>query len=280
MSTYWTSYKWGTAFFPNTLKQQTYLLYAFVREADNIVDDWMAWHEQALKELLLMQDQFHQSMNWNHAHWKELISEFSKLCNKKEIPLERVDDFFDAMKADTQESFYKTYSDLQTYMRGSAEVIGLMMCKLIGYKKEQEEEVFRTAKLLWEAMQYTNFLRDIKEDWHEHWRIYMPLERLQQFDCNHHCVQQFCKWNPINSSREQFMAQQISLTKDLYTEANKGINLLNKQGRFAVFVASRMYEGILDVIWQNTYDVFEKDAHTSKKKKLTLFLQALFSYEF
>jgi phytoene/squalene synthetase len=65
-------------------------------------------------------------------------------------------------------------------MYGSAEVVGLMMCKLIGYESEQEAEVFRTACLLGEAMQYTNFLRDIQEDYVEHGRIYMPLERLQQ----------------------------------------------------------------------------------------------------
>ncbi len=275
MSQFWTSYKWWTLFFPKELKEQTYLLYAFVREADNFVDDKNLSWKEANKKLLTMQKHYHDSIKWKYEHWNTLCKEFAQLCIIKDIPTSWVDDFFAAMLADTKESYYKSYKSLQTYMRWSAEVVWLMMCKLIWYDPHQEEEVFRTAKLLWEAMQYTNFLRDVLEDWMLYWRIYMPSDRLQKYDCNHECIKRFCEWNKINSSRETFMAQQISLTKELYKEANTWIKLLNKQGRFAVQIASTLYEWILDRIRVNTYDVFTKDCHTSKFDKFWLFLKAL-----
>jgi len=51
--------------------------------------------------------------------------------------------------------------------------------------------VFRTAKLLGEAMQYTNMLRDIVEDSVEYDRIYIPEDRLVQHDLNHVLLTQY-----------------------------------------------------------------------------------------
>lgn len=222
METYGTSYKWGTVFFPKQLKEETYLLYAFVRVADNIVDDRAMSRHEAKKELVEMRKRF-----WQHLEdaaledGDELCKAFAELCREKGIPRERVDQFFAAMLADCGESIYQTYEELQEYMVGSAEVVGLMMCKLIGYDDAEEEEVFARARLLGEAMQYTNFLRDIKEDWLQYNRLYMPLDRLQQFDCNHEVVKRYCEGADRDANWDRFMAHQIIVTKELYREANQ-----------------------------------------------------------
>jgi len=278
MEKHGTSYKRGTIFFPKELKENTYLLYAYVRRADNVVDDsWVAGHE-AKKELFRLHQLFHAVYGGEKTD-DSLTQEFSQLCHDYEIPTDWVDSFFEAMIADCSESFYQTYEQLQHYMVGSAEVIGLMMCKLIGYDKTEEEEVFTHARLLGEAMQYTNFLRDVKEDWLMHNRVYMPLDRLQEFDCNHECVKRFCEWADINESRERFMAAQINSCTEQYIEANKWILKLNKQWRFAVLVSSRLYQAILDKIRRNQYDVFNRDAHTTKFEKFTVFMKTLFSHD-
>lgn len=278
MEQHWTSYKRGTIFFPKELKEQTYLLYAFVRKADDIVDDMTMPWTQAKKNLLAMKQSFHTAYQWWWNEW-ELCTEFAQLCHDTAIPIERVDSFFDAMVADCSESFYKTYKELQHYMVGSAEVVWLMMCKIIWYNPTEEKEVFFHARLLWEAMQYTNFLRDIKEDRLQYNRLYMPLDRLQQFDCSHDMVRRFCEGADCNDSRDKFMAHQIITTKELYDTANKWIKKLNKKGRFAVLVASHMYEAILDKVWKNQYDVFNRDAHTTKLEKFTVFMRTLFGYD-
>lgn len=68
-----------------------------------------------------------------------------------------------------------------------------MMCELIGYDCDQQDEVYRTATLLGEAMQYTNFLRDIREDYLDYGRIYIPADRLAVYDLTHDDVIQFCQ---------------------------------------------------------------------------------------
>lgn len=157
-------------------------------------------------------------------------------------------------------------------MYGSAEVIGLMMCKLIGYDESQEQEVWRTAKLLGEAMQYTNFLRDISEDLLEYDRIYMPEDRLLQHDLNHILLTQYVQGKPVDERWQKFVSAQVLQCKELYREANKGIQLLHPQGRRAVLVASWMYESILDKIIRNDYDTLTRTARTTKFEKLRTLL--------
>lgn len=278
ISHYGTSYKRGTVFFPKHLRLDTQLLYAFVREADEYVDSNQRDHHQANQELYAMQQAFHLAYWWTNT-WRLLTDEFALLCHTKSINPKRVDAFFDAMRDDTVAQTYSTYKDVQKYMYGSAEVIGLMMCQLIGYDTTMQDEVFRTAKLLGEAMQFTNFMRDIQEDWEELWRIYMPQDFLNKSNISQTILKQYCiKTRYSDTQRRDFMKSQIARMRILYTQANIWIRYLDNSWRFWVFLASKLYEWILDVIEENNYDVFTKDCHTSKFMKFKKFIWALLSY--
>ena len=296
MQQHGTSYYVANWFFPSELRDDVFALYAFVRIPDDVVDGPAADPVLARQELdemwRIFVDVYAVGNEQNtttalnplplrgssplsggdSADWQNVSREMSRLCHQYEIPLEWVEDFFAAMYADLDQKVYRTYEDLQGYMYGSAEVIGLMMCKLIGYDESQEQEVWRTAKLLGEAMQYTNFLRDISEDLLEYDRIYMPEDRLVQHDLNHILLTQYVQGKPVDERWQTFVSAQVLQCKELYREANKGIQLLHPQGRRAVLVASRMYESILDKIIRNDYDSLTRTARTTKFEKLrTLF---------
>jgi phytoene synthase len=280
ISTYGTSYKRWTVFFPAQLRQDTQLLYAFVREADEYVDSNQRDHTQAQLELDTMLQAFHSAHQWIPT-WRKLTDEFAILCNQKSINPDRVDAFFFAMKQDTIPVSYNTYQQVQQYMYGSAEVIGLMMCQLIWYDITKQDEVFRTAKLLWEAMQFTNFLRDIQEDREELGRIYMPSDHLSTYNLSHTLMKQYLiDKKPVDTAWKEFMQSQVARMRLLYVEANTGIKHLNTSWRFGVYLASKLYEWILDVIENNHYDVFKQDCHTSKIQKFFLFTKAITTYGF
>lgn len=119
------------------------------------------------------------------------------------------------MNADLTKKHYTTYRELQEYMHGSAEVIGLMMGKIIG----MDEQGVKAAKKLGEAMQYTNFLRDIKEDYCVHKRLYIPSERLQPFGLGHADIIRYCEGESVTAARKAFMKHEIHSTRTLYDEA-------------------------------------------------------------
>lgn len=83
------------------------------------------------------------------------------------------------MITDTHILSYETYDQLRTYMYGSAMVVGEMMCYVVG--THDIPAALPAAHALGEAMQLTNFLRDVREDRIDLQRIYMPNDDLGKY---------------------------------------------------------------------------------------------------
>lgn len=280
MNQYGTSYKRGTLFFNQETKHDTYILYTFLRVIDNIVDNPATDLQDAARAVNQLRDQFHTLYNHTAPIDNLLLQETVHLAHKYDMPATWFNDFFDAMLADTKQTTYETYEQLQWYMRWSACVVWLMMTKIIWYDTAYEEETFAAATQLGEAMQYTNFLRDIKEDWLEYWRLYIPSDRLAAFSCSQHMIKNFATWTPISTQRRDFMDYQITHLQDQYAQANKGIKQLNPQWRLPVLIASNLYARILKRIKQLWGDVFTRSARTKPYEKILTLIGTIATYKF
>lgn len=270
MQRYGTSYYYATLFFPKDIQEEVMELYRFVRIPDEIVDhitslDLNLHYTQAKIKLQDMHNDVLQAIKENnqdhHTRWQT-----AKLFNTYHITHSYVTDFFQAMIQDCTVHRYETYIQLQWYMYGSAEVVWLMMCDILQSPKHAHAQ----ARLLGEAMQYTNFLRDIYEDYVQYWRIYMPDDRLKVYELTHNDIIHFCQTNTINKSFKKFMQAQIKHCRDMYIQANKGITLLPEQAQLPVLLASKLYEGILDKIVSIDYNVFANSARTNKRQKVKI----------
>ncbi len=113
------------------------------------------------------------------------------------------------------------------------------------------------------ALQLTNILRDVQEDW-ENGRLYLPAEELRMFNLSEDDIAA----GNIDHRWRAFMRFQIRRARQLYAEALPGVALLGKSGRFAIAAAAELYRAILDDIEEHDYDVFNRRAHTTKQEKL------------
>jgi phytoene synthase len=261
------SYALATKFFPREKRLATEALYAFFRIPDDLVDVTYGKDKQTGMKAL---------EGFTHA-WREAMDSGTSTdpilrCTAWafrhfSIPMEYGEAFLEAMKQDTHIERYETYEDLRQYMYGSAVVVGLMMSYVVGFSGKK---ALVHAQALGEAMQLTNFLRDIGEDWRERQRIYLPLEDLKQFNVTEKEVAQGVQ----SEQMKDLLRFEIKRADALYAAAEPGITLLSKDGQFAVRAASRLYQNILREIERNDYDVFTKRARTSKMKKLQLLLSA------
>jgi phytoene synthase len=167
------------------------------------------------------------------------------------------------MIQDITVSRYATYAELEEYMYGSAAVVGIMMSYVIGFK---DEGTLERAKALGEAMQLTNFLRDIQEDYRDRGRIYVPLEDLARFGVSEDDFRE----QKMSPEFIELMRFEIDRARKLYAYAEPGIAELAPSGRFAIRLASRVYAAILIKIEQAGYNVFLGRVKTTKFEKLTL----------
>jgi len=113
------------------------------------------------------------------------------------------------------------------------------------------------------ALQLTNILRDIQEDW-ANGRLYLPQDELCAFGISEHHIAQ-----GINDRAwTEFMKFQVARAHHIYEEAWPGIAMLNSTGRLAVAAAATFYRGILTKIEANRYDVFKGRTFVSQWGKV------------
>jgi phytoene synthase len=135
-----------------------------------------------------------------------------------------------------------------------------MAMHIIGY---ESDEAIPYAVKLGVALQLTNILRDVAEDW-ENGRLYLPQDELTTFSLTEADI----KAGIVDDRWREFMKFQITRIRQLYTDALPGITLLNKNGRFAIAAAAELYQAILNDIENHDYDIFSRRAYITKWEKL------------
>lgn len=229
-------------------------LYSFCRRADNIVDGGTpdaagqldAWRTQATIAAPPCDDLV--AVAWSDTR------------RRYGIPPRYADQLIDGIACDLTCRRYATFNDLAAYAYGVASTVGLMSLHIIGYTSA---DAIPYAIKLGIALQLTNILRDVREDW-TLGRIYLPLDELVAY----RLTQADLATGRVDARWRAFMGFQIARARRLYAEAWPGIALLHHDGRFAIAAAGGLYRAILDGIERHDYDVFHRRAHVSAAGKL------------
>jgi phytoene synthase len=190
-------------------------------------------------------------------------------------------DMIGGMRMDLYKNRYENYDELYEYCYRVAGTVALMSTPIMGvdpaYKGELEP-VYKAALALGTANQLTNILRDVGEDAETRSRVYLPLDELDQFGIAEEEVLRgmFSSTNgKIDDRWTAFMQFQIARARDIFREAEEGVNLLSQDARYPVWSALIIYSQILDAIEENEYNNFTKRAYVPKLKKLSSLPYAL-----
>lgn len=255
------TYYFSTQFFPRHLRKSVYALYGFVRYPDELVDN----PSPGSNPTDLLNDYRKATLHSLHVDCECLpvLKAFADAARCHHIPEEYAMAFLDAMELDLTRSRYETFEDLLTYTYGSASVVGLMMCCIIGAPRPVS---FQAAHDLGLAMQLTNFLRDIGEDWRERQRIYIPLDEMKTFGY----TEADLAAGIVNENFKALMRFQIERARSFYASADTGIKMIPANSQLPVKLARILYSRILNRIEENDYDVFRVRASTSTVEKATV----------
>lgn len=254
------TYHFSTRLFPREVRPHVYALYAFMRYADEIVDSPGALSpEEQLAGLERFEKETVAAIMGAEV-LNPILRAFANTVRMRGIELESITAFMKSMKMDTDTFRYPTYEDLEVYTYGSAAVVGLMMCRVAGVTDGRAKE---PAEALGVAMQLTNFMRDIGEDWRRG-RIYIPLEDLERFGY----TEQDLGERVVDERFVGLMKFEIERARRLYGVADDGMEYIPRGRRYPVIVARRLYAAILDRIEAQGYDVFSRRAETSRLGKM------------
>jgi phytoene synthase len=175
-------------------------------------------------------------------------------------------------RMDLHRNRYQTFEELHLYCYRVAGTVGLMSNAVLGIGNrqsnvpwEKESPIYiptQEAIALGIAMQLTNILRDVGEDLQRD-RIYLPLEDLHAFNYSERDLLD----GIVDERWAAIMQFQIKRAREYYRQAERGIRYLIPDSRLPVWASLMLYQGILDEIERNNYDVFHQRAFVSTYKK-------------
>ena len=258
-----TRYHSRTFYLASTLlpiekRRAVHALYAMCRITDDIVDQAEVVDTDPLATLEdWYQRLSHQKATINHPvilAWADARARFA-------IPHSYVRQLIDGVALDMQQTCYLSFDDLARYSYGVASTVGLMAMHITGYASE---DALPYAVKLGVALQMTNILRDVGEDW-RNGRVYLPQDELADFDLSETDLDA----GQVSRHWRTFMQFQIQRNRELYAESLPGIRYLHPDGRFAIAAAAELYQAILSDIEAHDYDVFSRRSRVSTLGKVS-----------
>ncbi len=244
----------ASSFLPFEKRRAVRALYAFCRITDDIVDCPDCNARQTLREWRRLALAAEPPLD-------QLVAvAWADTRRRYRIPHRLAEQLIDGVARDLDQTRYATFDDLAAYAYGVASTVGLMSMRIIGHSSAA---AIPYAIKLGVALQITNILRDVDEDWRSG-RVYLPAAELALFDLSEADLAR----RQVDDRWRAVLSFQIERNRRLYAEAWPGIQLLNKDGRFAIAAAGDLYRRLLDDIEAHDYNVFTRRAHVNAPRKL------------
>ncbi|GEK91391.1 phytoene/squalene synthase family protein [Alkalibacterium kapii] len=250
---------------PKDKANAVYAIYAFCRLADDSIDEAETKKQQAaaLKSLAEELGQFEQGNESDHFLWIALRDVFDRYDMS-------IQPFYDQLKGQTmdyrfkQPETMKTLVDYSYYVAGS---VGLMLLPIIAVKNHSDLK--KEAIALGVAMQLTNILRDVGEDFNKIDRIYLPKDLM-----NHYGYRKEDLFEQLIDEKFVQIWENIAhRAEQLYDDFFQSLNLFDEDSQFQVALSAKVYGGILDAVRENGYDCFTQKNKTSSAKKALFYTQ-------
>ena len=258
---------------PKTKRRDAYAVYAFCRYVDDRIDlapDAASRISAfASLEALLSSAYREHSLAGDEAADLKLdlpwFPAFRETVHRRSIPQSYFQDLLLGVEMDCGAVRLESWPELDRYCYHVASVVGLIMVHVL---TEPSPELLEPARHLGTAMQLTNILRDLREDWDRD-RLYLPREELTKFDLTENEI----ALQKVDDRFRAMMRFQIERARTYYRLAQPGIDALPNDGsRLTVRLMRRIYGAILDEIERADYRIFQRRAHVSFRRKVWLAL--------
>lgn len=235
---------------PRFRKEAAFAIYAFCRHVDDSIDEG----GDAAPSAGILRGQLDDLLAGDNSvafapAFRRVVSEFA-------IPRIYLDDLIAGCCLDRRPVKIATFDELQVYCYHVASVVGLILCHVFGLSDGNRR---REAVDMGIAMQLTNILRDVREDFALA-RIYLPRAELEAAGIDPDLLAD----HPVDERWQAFMQAQVERARSYYERAFPALRYLAADGsRLTGAMMATIYAGILDEIEKRDGDVFSERVSVS-----------------
>ena len=244
---------------PSPKKEAIWSLYAFNRRLDDIAEK-----NGSAEELMAERKKF-DNIFVDVVADEPIYRTLHDINMIFPIDKKAVNAMFEGQIYDINFKQFTTDEELLTYCYNVAGSVGHMILPIIATKNK--EILNESSKSIGIAMQITNILRDVGEDF-ENNRISLSKAQLDNYKVDLKEVFE----NGVNKNYIDLWESYAKLAEGYYEKGLKDIELYDEDSIFIVKNSASMYSKIMDAVRQNNYNLKSK-AYLTKKEKLDIILK-------
>ncbi|QGJ68840.1 Farnesyl-diphosphate farnesyltransferase [Planctomycetales bacterium 10988] len=240
-------------------------VYTYFFETDEIGDNQVHTLIQKKENLQRWKKSLENAINGTftsqmHPALKDSIDRFH-------IPPQYFFEVIQGVEQDLEKDRYKTFQELKQYCHLVASSVGAVCIHIWGF---QGTDASQFAEDCGVALQLTNILRDIQEDFNRD-RIYLPQEDLDRFNYSTEDLQS----KTINPAFRQLIQFQVDRTKEFYQSGALLTSCLNTKSLPVFQAMIRIYYQLLLSIEKHPEQIFQSRVRLSPLKKWQIAIDSL-----
>lgn len=264
------NFYWGFIALPHAQRVAIYALYDFARQVDDVVDQRAAQDPAA--SLRRHRERLRRCLG---GDWDDPVTQVLGVAvTRFRIPGSELAQVIDGVEMDLNRKRYRSWEELESYCRLVASAIGRMCVRIFGF---QDPAALGFADQLGLAMQLTNILRDVKEDF-ELGRIYLPQDELERFGVTE--AELASRLRPgsqadgFDPAWQRFVALQTERARGLFDSGLRVAELVPRSSAACVRTMAGIYQQLLERIEKDPLLPLGARISLSTPRKLMVALRA------
>lgn len=247
------------AFFalPDEQRRAISVFYGFCRVVDDIADEPGIPVEERREQLNLWRASLGRPIEGEDPLASELRCVLAKYGIDPALPGEIID----GVEMDLDARRYETFEDLQLYCYRVAGAVGLVSIAIFGCRDPLSRE---HATMLGEALQLTNILRDVGEDYRNGRRIYLPLSWMREAGVTESDLDK----EKVSEPFVHLMNRLANRAHADYAEADRLVPPRDQQKLLPGLMMRDIYFGVLRKMRSDGFRVFDKRYQLGKLGKI------------
>ena len=248
---------------PRERRADISVFYAFCRIVDDIADEP---GEPREKQSAL--DGWKRAVAESFTDEPRLSAAVRALIAKYSLPVAHFREIIAGVEMDLHGASYATWEDLRVYCHRVASVVGLVSTQIFGCREPGSRDY---AEQLGLALQLTNILRDVGQDFANDSRIYIPAEDLACFGvaaadiAAHRRDGRFLALMDFETER----------ARDFFAKARQALPPADRRMLVAAEIMAAIYSRLLDKMQRDRFRVFDRRYSLPKWRKLALIVRTI-----
>ena len=268
---------WAFRVLPRRKRDAMCAVYAFMRKADDLSDDETLSIAERREVLAAWVEQWRSTRGGTPTN-DPIFCAMHAVQQTFAVPDGLLEELVSGVALDLQRSSrsgdeglqtYANFEELYRYCYLVASVVGLVSIRIFGYANSEAERLAEETGI---AFQFTNILRDVKEDF-ERGRLYLPLELLAEDHVSVERIGALSAGDAMRENERAMLATVALRAERLYASGRRLIPLINKDSRAALWVLVRIYHGLLSRMGARRMEVFRERVSVPAYAKFAILLR-------